>query len=85
MKYRKVSKASYLSYELVVCLSQSVGHSHVNMSVTRNPLIQFSPGQYLELFTFFRTAALTYLGWDQQDHLPVPPRNFDKCRSPRTF
>ena len=59
MKSRIISRASYFSYELVVCLSQFVGLSHVNMSVMHNPLIYFSACQYIEIFTFLRTAALT--------------------------
>ena len=59
MKSRIISRASYFSYELFICLSPSVGLFHVNMSVTHNPLIDFSTCQYIEIFTFLRTAALT--------------------------
>ena len=59
MKSRIISRASDFSHELVVCLSLSVGLSHVNMNVMHNPLIYFSTCQYIEIFTFLRTAALT--------------------------
>ena len=74
MKSRIISRALYFSYELVVCISLSVGLSHVNMSVTHNPLINFSACQYIEFFSFLRTAALTLFKiWSKTSSTRFPP------------